>query len=43
MGKQLRIVRGVLNVIKEVPIDRASDISLAKKADSELTQAGWKT
>jgi len=27
---------------KEVPIERAYDFSFAKKADSELTQAGWK-
>jgi hypothetical protein len=36
------IVREVLNVTKEVPIQRAYDFSFAKKADSELTQAGWK-
>ena len=38
----LDIVREVLNVTKEVPIERAYDFSFAKKADSELTQAGWK-
>jgi hypothetical protein len=25
-----------------VPIERAYDFSFAKKADSELTQAGWR-
>ena len=38
----LDIVREVLNVTKEVPIERAYDFSFAKKADSELTKAGWK-
>ena len=38
----LAIVREVLNVTKEVPIERAYDFSFAKKADRELTQAGWK-
>jgi len=38
----LDIVREVPNVTKEVPIKRASDFSFAKKADSEITQAGWK-
>jgi ABC-type nitrate/sulfonate/bicarbonate transport system substrate-binding protein len=38
----LDIVRDVLKVTKEVPIERAYDFSFAKKADSELTQAGWK-
>jgi ABC-type nitrate/sulfonate/bicarbonate transport system substrate-binding protein len=38
----LDIVREVLNVTKEIPIERAYDFSFAKKADSELTQAGWK-
>jgi ABC-type nitrate/sulfonate/bicarbonate transport system substrate-binding protein len=38
----LDIVREVLKATKEVPIERAYDFSLAKKADSELTQAGWK-
>jgi hypothetical protein len=38
----LEIVREVLNVTKEVPIERAYDFSFAKKANSELTQAGWK-
>lgn len=38
----LDIVREVLKVAKEVPIGRAYDFSFAKKAESELTQAGWK-
>jgi NitT/TauT family transport system substrate-binding protein len=38
----LDIVREVLNVTKEVPIERAYDFSFAKKADRELMQAGWK-
>lgn len=38
----LDIVREVLKVTKEVPIERAYDFSFAKKADSELTQAGWR-
>ena len=38
----LDIVREVLKVTKEVPIERAYDFSFAKKADGELTQAGWK-
>jgi len=38
----LDIVREVLKVTKEVPIERAYDFSFAKKADSELTQAGRK-
>jgi len=38
----LDIVREVLNVTKEIPIERAYDFSFAKKADSELTQGGWK-
>ena len=38
----LAIVRDVLKVTKEVPIERAYDFSFAKKADTELTQAGWK-
>ncbi|HEY2975907.1 MAG TPA: ABC transporter substrate-binding protein [Pyrinomonadaceae bacterium] len=38
----LDIVREVLKATKEVPIERAYDFSFAKKADSELTQAGWK-
>src|SRR5215471_17562385 len=38
----LDIVREVLNMTKEIPIQRAYDFSFAKKADSELTQAGWK-
>jgi hypothetical protein len=32
----------VRNVTKEIPIERAYDFSFAKKADGELTQAGWK-
>jgi NitT/TauT family transport system substrate-binding protein len=38
----LEIVREVLKATKAVPIERAYDFSFAKKADSELTQAGWK-
>src|SRR5262244_1225282 len=38
----LDIVREVLKVTKEVPIERAYDFSFAKKADSELTQASWR-
>src|SRR6476659_5776719 len=38
----LDIVREVLKVTKEVSIERAYDFTFAKKADSELTQAGWK-
>ena len=38
----LDIVREVLKVTKEVPIERAYDFSFAKKADDELNQAGWK-
>ena len=38
----LDIVREVLKGAKEVAIERAYDFSFAKKADSELTQAGWK-
>ena len=38
----LDIVREVLKVTNEVPIERAYDFSFAKKADSELTQASWK-
>ena len=38
----LDIVREVLKVTKEVPIERAYDFSFAKKADGELSQAGWK-
>ena len=38
----LDIVREVLKVTKEVLIEHAYDFSFAKKADSELTQAGWK-
>ena len=38
----LDIVREVLNVQREVPIQRAYDFSFAKKADEELTKAGWK-
>jgi len=39
----LDIVREVLKVTKEVPIEREYDFSFAKKADSDLTQAGWKS
>jgi len=38
----LDIVREVLKGAKEVSIERAYDFSFAKKADSELTQAGWR-
>lgn len=38
----LDIVREVLKVQKEVPIQRAYDFSFAKKADEELTKAGWR-
>ena len=38
----LDIVREVLKVTNEVPIERAYDFSFAKKADRELTQASWK-
>jgi len=38
----LDIVREVLKASKDVPIERAYDFSFAKKADSELNQAGWK-
>ena len=38
----LDIVREVFNISKEVAIERAYDFSFAKKADSELTQEGWK-
>ena len=38
----LDIVKEVLKISKDVPIERAYDFSFAKKADSELTQAGWK-
>ena len=38
----LDIVREVLNVTKEVPVERAYDFSFAKKADQELTKAGWR-
>ena len=38
----LDIVRDVLKVTKEVGIERAYDFSFARKADNELTQAGWK-
>jgi ABC-type nitrate/sulfonate/bicarbonate transport system substrate-binding protein len=38
----LEIVREVLKVSTKVPIERAYDFSFAKKADLELTQAGWK-
>jgi len=38
----LDIVRDVLNLKKEIPISAAYDFSFAKKADAELTQAGWR-
>jgi hypothetical protein len=38
----LDIVREVVKVDKEVPIERAYDFSFAKKADEELTKAGWR-
>ena len=38
----LEIVREVLKVSTKVPIERAYDFSFAKRADGELTQAGWK-
>ncbi len=38
----LDIVREVLKITKDVPIERAYDFSFAKKADAELTQTGWK-
>jgi NitT/TauT family transport system substrate-binding protein len=38
----LDIVRDTLNLKKEVPISAAYDFSFAKKADAELTKAGWK-
>src|ERR1700752_1738012 len=38
----LDIVREVLNVTKEVPIERAYDFSFAKKADKDLTKSGWR-
>jgi NitT/TauT family transport system substrate-binding protein len=38
----LEIVREVLKASTKVPIERAYDFSFAKRADSELTQAGWK-
>jgi len=38
----LEIVREVLKGSTKVPIERAYDFSFAKRADSELTQAGWK-
>jgi NitT/TauT family transport system substrate-binding protein len=38
----LDIVRDVVKVDKEVPADRAYDFSFAKKADEELTKAGWR-
>jgi NitT/TauT family transport system substrate-binding protein len=38
----LDIVREVLNVTKEVPVERAYDFGFAKKADQELTKAGWR-
>lgn len=38
----LDIVRLVVKVNKEVPIERAYDFSFAAQADKELTRAGWK-
>ncbi|MGE5852189.1 MAG: hypothetical protein ACM35E_03530, partial [Deltaproteobacteria bacterium] len=38
----LDIVREVLKITKDIPIERAYDFSFAKKADAELIQAGWK-
>jgi NitT/TauT family transport system substrate-binding protein len=38
----LDIVKEVLKITKDLPIERAYDFSFAKKADSELTQAKWK-
>jgi hypothetical protein len=38
----LDIVREVVKVTKEVPIERAYNFSFAKKADEELTKAGWR-
>jgi ABC-type nitrate/sulfonate/bicarbonate transport system substrate-binding protein len=38
----LDIVREVLKVDKVVPVDRAYDFSFAKRADEELTKAGWR-
>jgi len=38
----LDIVREVLKVTKEVPIEHAYDFSFAKRADNELTQTSWK-
>jgi NitT/TauT family transport system substrate-binding protein len=38
----LDIVREVVKVDKEVPIERAYDFSFAARADKELTQAGWR-
>jgi len=38
----LEIVREVLKGSTKVPIERAYDFSFAKRADSELSQAGWK-
>jgi ABC-type nitrate/sulfonate/bicarbonate transport system substrate-binding protein len=38
----LDIVREVLKITKEVPIERAYDFSFARKADVELTQTGWR-
>jgi ABC-type nitrate/sulfonate/bicarbonate transport system substrate-binding protein len=38
----LDIVRLVVKVNKEVPIERAYDFSFAAQADKELTRVGWK-
>ena len=38
----LDIVREVLKVTKELPIERACDFSFTKKTDTEMTQVGCK-
>ena len=38
----LDIVKEVLKITRDLPIERAYDFSFAKKADSELTQSKWK-
>jgi hypothetical protein len=38
----LDIVREVLQINKEVPVQRAYNFSFARRADMELTHAGWK-
>jgi len=43
LDKDLRVKDGrVIDGRDGIPIERAYDFSFAKKADSELTQAGWK-